>query len=107
MFDLVGFIISIFIMCVIVMAVLQLVKKLSFVQSIAKWFDGKIKRISFYQVLSFIIAIVALIVAGWFAAIEPLTTIQLLLNALLITFSANGVYTWYVKLLNIVKTVVK
>lgn len=107
MFNLFGSIISLLIICVVVVTLLQLLKKVPFIVLIENWFIKNIKRVSFYQILSFLLSFIILwlsgAVLGWTSILSGW---QLILNALIVTFSANGVYTWYIKIFNIVKPLV-
>lgn len=99
MFNLLGFVASILLLCVGIMIAIEYLKKLSFILKIEKWFSSKTTKVSFYQILTFLLSIVLLVILNWFNAVD-LTFIPVILNSLLITFSANGVYTWYLKIFN-------
>ena len=95
MFELFGYVISLVLVAFIVTLLTEFIKRFSFISQVAEWFESKVKKVSWYQVESILIALIILfilsilnaITIGWFAII---------LNAIIIGFLANGIFTYQI-----------
>jgi hypothetical protein len=93
MFDILGYLISIIIIAFVTTLAVEFTKRYGFIQKMVTLFETKIKKIAWYQVESVLIALIVLII---FNALNAVTIggFALILNALIIGFLANGIFTY-------------
>ena len=93
MFSILGYIISIIIIAVVTAGITNWTKRFGVIQKLDKLFDGKIKQVKWYQVESILIALLILIILN---ALNIMTigSFTLILNAVAIGFLSNGIFTY-------------
>jgi len=95
MFDILGYIISIIIVAVATTLLVEYTKRYGFIQKLVELFAKKIKKIAWYQVESILIALIILIILNTLNAVT-IGGFALILNALIIGFLANGIFTYQI-----------
>ncbi len=93
MFEILGYLISLIIISVVVTILVELSKKIKFTDKLANFFTTKVKKLSWYQVDTFLISVIVLIVLNILGAVT-LGIIALILNAIIITLLSNGIFTY-------------
>jgi len=93
MFEIFGYIISIIIIAFIVTILTEYTKRFKFIEGAVKFFTEKVKKVSWYQVESILIALIILIIFNLLNIIS-LGTFAVILNAIVIGFLSNGIFTY-------------
>lgn len=95
MFELFGYVIGLVLVAFIVTLLTEFLKRFSFITKIAEWFGTKVKKVSWYQVESILITLIILIILSILEAIT-LGVFAIILNAIIIGFISNGIFTYQV-----------
>jgi len=93
MFDILGYLISIILVAIVTTLLVEFTKRYGFIQKMVELFETKIKKIAWYQVESILIALIILIILNTLNAVT-IGGFALILNALIIGFLANGIFTY-------------
>lgn len=93
MFEIIGYLISLIIISIVVTIGVEYTKRFGFIETMVEFFDTKVKKLSFYQVESIVIAMIILIILNILGAIV-LGTFAVILNSLVIGFLSNGIFTY-------------
>lgn len=93
MFEILGYLISLLIISFVVTILVEYTKRFTFIEKAVKFFNNKVKKVSFYQFESVIIALIILILLNILGAVA-LGIFALILNAIIIGFVSNGIFTY-------------
>ena len=93
MFSIIGYIISIIFISFVVTILVEYTKRLSFIGKLVKFFNDKVKKVSWYQIESILIALIIFVILNLLGA-TALTILAILLNAIIIGLLSNGIFTY-------------
>ncbi len=95
MFEIIGYLISLIVISFIVTVLIEYTKRFGFIEKMVIFFDKKVKKLSWYQLESILIAIIILLVLNILNA-TAISGFAIILNAIIIGLLSNGIFTYKV-----------
>lgn len=93
MFEIIGYLLSLVLISIVVTIAVEYTKRFKFTETMVNFFNDKVKKLSWYQVESMLIAIVILIILNLLGAVT-LGTLAIILNGIVIALLSNGIFTY-------------
>jgi len=93
MFEVIGYLITIFLISLVVTVLVEYTKKFNLIKTLYSFFIEKVKIINFYQLESILISLLLLIILNLLEAIN-ISLLALILNSIIIGLLSNGIFTY-------------